>query len=128
MATNYQRGRAKEHHAIALLKRQGYSTIRAAGSKGAYDIIAWKDNEPCRCIQIKREDRASNSTYPMVRRQLSQAPCPLQGRRELWIWADDLKSWRAQILILDEQNFEYLLQIPISKRSVGRRVSTTYDE
>lgn len=121
MPTNYQRGRAKEHHAIAQLKKQGYATIRAAGSKGAYDLLAWKDGEPCRCIQVKREDKACNSTYPAERRQLAQAPCPIGGRRELWVWADDLKAWRAQMLIISPDDFQFLLQVPIKRKPLGRR-------
>lgn len=124
MVNNYRRGRAKEHHAIALLKRQGYVSVRAAGSKGAYDIVAWKDGGPCRCIQVKREERAGNSTYPAERRRLALAPCPAGGQRELWVWADDLRTWRAQLIVKGEEEYEAVIQLPIKRRPVGRPAKT----
>jgi len=41
MNSKYIRGRRAEYKVIAKLKADGYSTIRSAGSKGLWDIVAY---------------------------------------------------------------------------------------
>jgi Holliday junction resolvase len=43
--TNYSRGRALEYDTRDLLKAEGYEVIRAAGSKGKIDLVAFKTGE-----------------------------------------------------------------------------------
>lgn len=42
MATNYERGRAREYRIMARLRAEGWFCIRSAGSKGPVDIVAFK--------------------------------------------------------------------------------------
>ena len=53
MASHYQRGAAFERRVAARLTRDGYHCIRAAGSKGAADIIALKPSQVL-LVQVKR--------------------------------------------------------------------------
>jgi len=38
---NYERGRAREYRSQLLLETAGYRTIRASGSHGDFDIVAY---------------------------------------------------------------------------------------
>src|SRR3990167_3652481 len=52
--SNYRRGRAAEYELMGLLKKEGYSVLRTAGSHGFADIVAYTDNQtPVRLIQVK---------------------------------------------------------------------------
>lgn len=41
MASNYHSGRRREYGCQEILERAGYLTIRAAGSKGICDVVAF---------------------------------------------------------------------------------------
>jgi Holliday junction resolvase len=53
----YRKGRRLEHRARALLAAAGYSVVRAAGSKGPVDLIAFNETG-FRLVSVK-----SGSTY-----------------------------------------------------------------
>jgi Holliday junction resolvase len=53
--TNYTQGRALEYQVIADLESDGYRCTRAAGSKGAADIVALKPGEVV-LVQVKRDN------------------------------------------------------------------------
>ena|SRR5258708_27510120 len=40
----YRRGAAFERHVQQVLESRGWNTLRAAGSKGPFDIVAWPGN------------------------------------------------------------------------------------
>ena len=50
--SNYGKGRRREYRAQAILEAAGYSTIRAASSKGAADVVGIRRGE-VRLISVK---------------------------------------------------------------------------
>jgi len=59
----YQRGRRAEYKLMRELEEDGFSTIRAAGSHGVYDVIGfkWNNNDEMviRLIQVKKIKKES---------------------------------------------------------------------
>ncbi len=54
MLNNYQKGRAKEYRIKQKLKKEGYYTIRSAGSHSYFDLIAInKEKKEILLIQVK---------------------------------------------------------------------------
>ena len=45
MNRNYRKGRRAEWRSRALLVKQGYTVVRAAGSKGPFDLVAWNGTD-----------------------------------------------------------------------------------
>lgn len=54
MNKNYEAGRRVEYSVIKSWKEQGYSCIRASGSKGLYDLIAFRVDRKPEMVQCKR--------------------------------------------------------------------------
>lgn len=123
--SKYQHGRQAEHRAIQALTKQGYECMRAAGSKGAWDILAWKDNMPVRHIQVKSEGRLTNKLYRQECRVLALAPCSRNGRRELWVWSRPVGIWRLILVIDDPEEPTILHQVQIP---TGRKAKMTTEE
>jgi hypothetical protein len=61
MATNYDRGRAHEYRTRDLLLADGYEVVRAAGSKGPADLMAFKPGQTL-AVNVKR-DRLSATEW-----------------------------------------------------------------
>lgn len=62
MATNYNRGRAKEYYNKQKLEKQGYIVIRASGSHGFADLVAVDlKNKKIRFIQAKPRKMSDNA-------------------------------------------------------------------
>lgn len=51
---NYRAGRAFEYEVMNIYRELGYAVIRASGSHGEYDVIAYKPSERPKFIQCKR--------------------------------------------------------------------------
>lgn len=83
---NYQRGYRAELAAVTELKQEGYQALRAAGSKGPFDLIAW-NAETVRFVQVKRV-RNGNNGLAKAARELEAVPVPPYARKELWVWRD----------------------------------------
>jgi len=49
---NYVKGRSYEYRTMKILEAEGYVCIRAAGSHGNYDVIAY-NHEHVKFIQVK---------------------------------------------------------------------------
>lgn len=81
---NYRNGRAREYKAMNLLREAGYECIRAAGSKGHWDIVAWKhtDFEPIRFIQVKSNCLPSAAEV----RSMQLALVPPVATKEVWLF------------------------------------------
>jgi hypothetical protein len=75
------KGTYNERKTINLFEKQGYKTIRAAGSKGDWDIIAW-NHQHILFIQVKTRDWPG--TEEMER--LKQSPCPPAGKKLIYRW------------------------------------------
>lgn len=83
---NYRRGYRAELAAATELKRDGYAVIRAAGSKGPFDLVAF-DAKTIRFVQVKRV-RNGNGGLAKAAKQLAAVPVPPCARKELWVWRD----------------------------------------
>ena len=81
MNPRYVRGRKAEWKSRDLLVKQGYTVVRAAGSKGAYDLVAWNTAETV-LVQVKC-DRWP--TKPEVE-ALVRVPTPPGGRKLIHRW------------------------------------------
>lgn len=99
--TPYKRGVKKENIARKELEERGYTVIRAAGSHGPFDLIAWKENE-VRAIQVKRTADPKQSFGREIF-FLNGVPVPEGWVKELWIW-HDYKGWEVIPLTDDLEN------------------------
>lgn len=78
-----RKGARLERKSKQLLEDCGYTVIRAAGSKGPFDLIAF--NGGCiRLIQIK----ANRKPGPAEREQMSMVEHPKNCTVEMWLWKD----------------------------------------
>ena len=79
---SYVNGRRREYKAIALLREAGFECIRAAGSKGHFDIVAW-NNALVKFGQVK-----TNPPTQVELESLKQALLPrsVHAAVEVWIF------------------------------------------
>lgn len=77
------KGRRREHQSRALLEAQGYVVTRAAGSKGAFDLIALRADGVL-LIQCK----ANRPPSPTERAAMLAVPVPDICRRIVHVWHD----------------------------------------
>lgn len=70
---NYRAGARLERLWINQMKRQGYQTMRSAGSKGLIDCIAWNDQEII-MVQVKNGRAAYTSADVEKLREMSRPP------------------------------------------------------
>jgi len=90
ISSNYRRGRRLEYLARTALVAEGYTVVRAAGSKGPADLVAMNANQ-VRLIQIKSPGHVQDSD----REKLRAVKCP-RARREIWVRYP--KEWRIEIV------------------------------
>ncbi|RLA39644.1 MAG: hypothetical protein DRR06_18795 [Gammaproteobacteria bacterium] len=91
MRTNYNRGRDTEYHCQSDLEEIGYVTMRAAGSKGKTDVLAWNEHV-YRHIQTKSFiKRPGDFSADII--QIRSLLLPPSGRRELWVWQFRVGWW-----------------------------------
>ncbi len=88
--SNYSRGRQTEYRVVERLRKAGYATIRAASSKGNFDVIA-TSAERILLVSCKRATTLTKarSTYKAERDRLLGVPVPPGPcTKILAIWAD----------------------------------------
>ena len=83
---NYRRGYRAELAARRELEAQGFAVIRAAASKGPFDLVAF-DVRTVRFIQVKRI-KDGNGGLARAARELEAVPVPACAAKELWVWRD----------------------------------------
>ena len=83
---NYKRGYRAELAARKEMETQGYTVLRAAGSKGPFDLVAFT-GKTVRFIQVKRA-RNGNSGLTKAVKELVDVLVPPCAVKELWIWRD----------------------------------------
>ena len=89
------KGRRKEYQVIDALKADGWTVVRSAASKGAFDIVAISKHG-FRCVQVKAGRRFSN--IPKAERErLLSIDVPSNCSVEVWIFVDRQKP-RIEIL------------------------------
>lgn len=97
MTTKYEQGRAAEYTVQRELEAEGYTTLRAAGSKGKTDVLAWNDVH-YRHIQVKTfKDRVGN--YAEDIEALTTIRTPPNATKELWIKQRGKRGWFKQIVL-----------------------------
>jgi hypothetical protein len=77
--TNYRNGRRLEWLARDALAAEGYTVIRAAGSHGPVDLVAWNAKR-VRLVQVK----SAGSVRPKDRPALAGLVVPMGASVELW--------------------------------------------
>ena len=82
MPTNYERGRRAEYRSVALLEAIGYRCIRAASSKGPWDVIGISSTDVV-AVQVKQ-----GATRPSkaVLEELREIPRPSSVRMLVHYW------------------------------------------
>jgi len=86
--SKYIRGRRAEYRVIKKLKADGYTTIRSAGSKGLWDVIAYNwDNMSWLVIQVKIGKKPS--LREMTKLRIEHVPFAL---KQIWIVKDRQKE------------------------------------
>jgi hypothetical protein len=84
MASNYQRGRAKEYDCMGKLEAQGYTCTRSASSKGLWDVVGVRF-DGTKLIQIKltsKGDFSEDENCALLR----DLPAHPTTDKELWIY------------------------------------------
>ena len=88
MNTKYNRGRRAEWLAKQDLQTEGYTVVRAAGSKGSWDLIAVHLDHPVvRLIQVKSvKDPKQIKTE--IKKFMAALPLPRREHftQELWVY------------------------------------------
>ena len=96
MTTSYEQGRAAEYRCQELLETEGYTTCRAAGSKGKIDVIAWNTSE-IRFIQVKTY-RSKAGSYKQDVAALDTLALPANGAVELWVRRVGSRTWDVRYI------------------------------
>ncbi len=75
------KGRRLEHRSREVLEAAGYTVLRAAASKGDFDLVGYSPAGWVLC-QVK----ATRPPGPMERLALAEAPCPPACTRLIHVW------------------------------------------
>ena len=94
MVNTAHKGRRAEHRAQRILEAAGYTTTRAAGSKGAADLIAW-NGQTVRFIQVKAGQRGCG---PLEREALRSMAKPGNATVEVWRFLDRCREPMIEVL------------------------------
>jgi len=94
MNSKYLRGRRAEYRVIKKLRADGYTTIRSAGSKGLWDVIAYKagdglttEDELWIVIQVKANKKPTLKEMKALKKET--VPFAV---KEVWIVKDRQKE------------------------------------
>jgi len=91
--TQYKRGRQAEYWCRGQLLEDGYHTIiRAAGSKGMFDLAAIGDHA-IKLVQVKRVTGSKMPSFAAELAVMRDVAVPECCHKELWIWLDERKTW-----------------------------------
>lgn len=114
--TKYTKGRTVEHKVIHFLTESGYHALRSAGSKGAFDVIAFND-KTVRFIQVKHTSDKGTS-YAAELRKMASTLVPEWCTKELWVHMD-----RAQFVKIytTNHNREYPASASIMNMPLGAK-------
>ena len=82
------KGRRAEHRARALLTAAGFEVLRAAGSKGPADLVAW-DTTSIRFISVKSGTKYASA---IEREALQFLLRPAHASVEVWRFPDRCKA------------------------------------
>lgn len=91
--SHYTYGRNAEYRAKRELEADGWTVIRSSGSHGPHDILAFKADQPVRCIQVKATK--SEATASRLIRQFTPTNHG-HYRTELWVWYN--RAWSKKVI------------------------------
>lgn len=93
------KGRHHEHQARDTLRTQGYYVIRAAGSKGLFDLVAL----PCSLNRHIRLIQVKSNAWPgrRERKELESAATLIGCPHEIEIWRYDDRDTEPKIMVWD---------------------------
>jgi hypothetical protein len=77
-----KKGAAAERRTMQVLSVAGYDSIRAAASKGTWDVVAWGP-QGVRFVQVKAGGAYCSS---VEREQIKLAVVPPGATKEIWRW------------------------------------------
>jgi len=77
----YPKGRRRELAVKHFLEALGYTVIRSAGSKGPWDLVAYKEGE-VRFIQVK----SAKPSRPFLERLFRGPEAPMTPSYEVWVF------------------------------------------
>jgi Holliday junction resolvase len=109
--TNYRNGVRLEYKAMHELEKDGWYVIRAAGSHGIFDLVAFGKDEDLRLIQIKKTKRKNADIDMQFKNELKQMAefndmhrydLPKKTWLELWVWKSNGKEWKKTTENWDE--------------------------
>jgi hypothetical protein len=84
MASNYVRGRSKEYACIETLEQLGYTCLRAASSKGLFDVVGVRfDGTALVQVKLTSSGDFSEDENCSLLRDLPVHPSTL---KELWLY------------------------------------------
>jgi Holliday junction resolvase len=83
-----KKGARAEHRARALLESTGYQVLRAAGSKGVADLVAW-DAVSLRIVSVKSGTQYATA---IEREALRNLPRPANATIEVWRFPDRCRA------------------------------------
>ena len=84
--TNYAKGARLERELKAQLEKDGYTCVRAAGSHGMFDLVAWNERKVM-LIQCKTRKPSKKEMA-----ELCHLPCP-DNFTKLWAHRENRKKW-----------------------------------
>jgi Holliday junction resolvase len=82
-------GYKAERRAKQYLEREGYTVLKMAGSKGAFDLVAYSIAN-VRFIQIKRTGKKQIPPYREEIKKLLIERVPEYATKELWVWQKNI--------------------------------------
>lgn len=91
MANNGAKGRRAEWRSRDWLQAQGYEVVRAAGSKGTFDLVAFNETEIL-LVNVK----CGKWPPPIERLAMAGTVAPSNARRVCHRWDDRAREPRVQ--------------------------------
>lgn len=82
---NRKKGDRYEYKTRDILIENGHFVIRAGGSLGKFDFLAFKESSQLRLIQVK-STMNPKMNFTKVIEQIEQFKQPYYAQKELWIW------------------------------------------
>lgn len=92
--SGYRKGRVAEYKARGILAAAGYVVTRAAGSKGAADLIAWNAVQ-IRFISVKCGTKYAST---LERERFQLLPVPANATKEIWRFPDRVVAPLIEVL------------------------------
>lgn len=91
--SRYAKGAAAERELKKILEAKGYTVIRSAGSKGAFDLLAFNPMH-VKAIQVK----ASKENLTQAVKKMALTKTPVSWSKEIWV-REKGGVWKYNVVI-----------------------------